>query len=63
MSVLMFKDTIKFDKNFITDNGYIIVDGDILHSENNKQILSIELSTQGYKIIASKGIEDIKAIP
>ena len=55
----MYKDVIRVKDNFITDNGYLILDSHALYSENDKLIAELSLEKECYRIIVSKGIEKI----
>ena len=39
----MFKDVIKVKDNFITDNGYLVLDSQVLYSEDGKLIAELQL--------------------
>ena len=43
INLLMFKDVIKVKDNFITDNGYLILDSQVLYSEDGKLIAELQL--------------------
>ena len=62
IDLLTFKDVIRVKENFITDNGYLILDSHVLYSEDDKLIVELQLEKDGYRIMVTKGIEKIAEI-